>query len=69
MAIISCSKESLHHDGAPVVKSGFKFPDVQAIVLSNCATSGCHDGQSMFSLATREDFYRRKYIVKRNIRQ
>lgn len=58
--IISCSKEGLDRDGSSEFKSRLKFSDVKKIALTNCATSGCHDGQVMFSLSTREDFYRRK---------
>jgi hypothetical protein len=38
---------------------GLKFADVESIALTNCAKSGCHDGERKFSLKTREDFFNR----------
>ena len=44
----------------PADDAPLKFTDVASIVQESCATAGCHNGAEMFSLATREDFFRRK---------
>jgi hypothetical protein len=60
MVLMSLRVEEAHGADGSFVSAGLTFADVEPIVSANCATSGCHDGVEMFSLKTREDFFKRK---------